>query len=144
MRLKVNGVEIRVVDQIEIVLEVAPDGEDLIHGIDVKFRGGPLTVRSIPKQGTAFLFHTQRTMFLRGRETCFFATNEDPSPPRLLPLGTALPWDTDGHGFEARCEDGEAPAIHMEADPPSIVVTYNGGHGIAARLNKSPREIEQE
>lgn len=44
MRLRVNGVEIRVVDRIEVVLDVAEEGDTILHGVDIHIRGGPLTI----------------------------------------------------------------------------------------------------
>ncbi|HLY82030.1 MAG TPA: hypothetical protein VKQ71_03540 [Acidimicrobiales bacterium] len=44
MRLTVNGVPVRVIDRIEIVLEVPDDGDTLLNGVVVDVKGGPLTV----------------------------------------------------------------------------------------------------
>ncbi len=42
MRLYVNGVEIEIKDQFEVLMDLADDGEQLPSGAIIRIRGGPL------------------------------------------------------------------------------------------------------
>jgi hypothetical protein len=44
MRLTVNGVQVRVVDRIEIVLDVPEGGDTILNGLSIAIKGGPLTI----------------------------------------------------------------------------------------------------
>jgi hypothetical protein len=44
MRLTVNGVQVRVVDQIEIEIDVHEEGEAILNGFEIEIKGGPLTI----------------------------------------------------------------------------------------------------
>ncbi len=44
MRLTVNGIQVRVVDRIEIVIEVSKDGDTILNGVDIEIKGGVLTI----------------------------------------------------------------------------------------------------
>ena len=46
MRLTVNGVPVRVVDRIEIVLEVPEEGDTLLNGFELIAKGGTLRIES--------------------------------------------------------------------------------------------------
>jgi len=47
MRLTVNGVQVRVVDRIEIVLEVPEGGDTILNGVEIIARGGgPLRIET--------------------------------------------------------------------------------------------------
>ncbi len=46
MRLTVNGVSVRVVDRIEIVLEVPTDGDTILNGVEIIAKGGTLRIEA--------------------------------------------------------------------------------------------------
>lgn len=112
MRLTVNGVQIRVVDKIVIELDIAKDGDTLIHGMEVRCRGGSLTIESAPDHEAAFELKTDKTIVIRGKPYGAIFTTNDPNPNPYGPTNWPFQADTGANKFS--CEDPETPAIIIE------------------------------
>lgn len=90
MRLKVNGVMVRVVDRIEIEIDVARDGEDLINGMQIRCHGGSLTIRQGSAPRAALDLATDRTIFLAGKDHgAIFSTDDPLVRPAVIALADA-------------------------------------------------------
>jgi hypothetical protein len=66
----VNGVQVRVVDRIEIVVDVPEDGDTLLNGMSIVIRGGPLTIEQGDSMKHAALWSNYETRVIG--HLCFF------------------------------------------------------------------------
>ncbi len=84
MRLKVNGTPIRVIDRIEIEIDVPKDGDTLLNGIVVEIRGGPLTIEQgdSPKNAALWINHESQITFTAKSPPLFIT---EPSTPVTQP-----------------------------------------------------------
>ncbi len=84
MRLKVNGIEIRVVDRIEIKIDVPNDGDTLPNGIVIQIRGGPLMIKQgdSPKDAALWVGSESVTTFIANLPQNFIT---EPSIPATQP-----------------------------------------------------------
>lgn len=55
MKLTVNGVPIKVIDHIEVVIEVPIEGDILLNGIDIILKGGVLHVKNDVNSHTIYV-----------------------------------------------------------------------------------------
>src|SRR4051812_3829449 len=95
MRLTVNGVVIRVVDRIEIEIDVAKHGEVLLNGMQVRIKGGGLTVWQGSSPDAAFRMHVDRAVHFVGKDAGAYTRNDDRRP---IPVAYKL---TCGEGHPA-------------------------------------------
>jgi hypothetical protein len=111
MRLKVNGVEVRVVDRIEIELDVAQDGEDLIRGINIKVCGGELAIWPFAGGEASLVLTTEKQItFHPGTRAAISMTRES--------VGA---WNPD------------------QAVEYAVALKHNGGRGDALTTNTAPQ-----
>ncbi len=117
MRLTVNGVPVRVIDRIEIVVDVAEEGESLIRGMGIQVNGGSLTIEPRPDDEASVVLEVDQTVHIGGGKVpgILFRTN-DANPPLDLDFPSPIDGNEGSIKFTNRSGDDLVLNVHGPSD----------------------------